>query len=120
MEEDGLNLIEGMFECCVILRRTPEGDALGGYGGGWTEGGEFDAAILKDGDAAGIEGQRATLRERLTVVTPEGVALGFHDVFRRRSDGAVFRVIGDNRDVAPPGPSTVQIARVQCERWDLS
>lgn len=120
MEEAGVNLIEGMFVRCVALRRAPEGDAMGGYGGGWTEDGEFDAAILKRGDAVGIEGQRAALEERFIAVIPEGVALRFHDVFRRRSDGAVFRVIGDNGDAAAPGPSTVRITRVPCERWDLS
>ena len=115
-----MSMIEGMFERCVALRQQTDADGVGGWDGAWQEGESFDAAILKDGETAETEGQRQVLRERFTAVVPKGVALGFHDVFRRLSDGAVFRVTGDGRDAAAPEESTVMIAKVKCERWVLT
>lgn len=119
MEADRVSLIEGMMSRCVLMDRDAAADGLGGYGGEWTEGAAFEAAILKNGSGEKTEGQRRVSDERFTVVTGPGVALGYRQAFKRVSDGQVFRVTGDARDAAAPEMATIGIQKASCERWVL-
>ena len=57
--------------------------------------------------------------EIYTVVTKKSFLLDYHDVFRRISDGQIFRVTGMAKDSEAPARSSVQIAKVTAERWEL-
>ena len=50
----------------------------------------------------------------------KGQTLQFHDVFRRLSDGYVFRVTDNIQDSETPARATFQIGQVHAERWDLT
>ena len=45
--------------------------------------------------------------------------LEYHDVFRRLSDGKIFRVTSDGDDVQTPKSATFQFSRVTAEEWEL-
>ena len=63
--------------------------------------------------------EKLGVTEVYTVVTAKGFGLAYHDVFRRNSDGQVFRVTGNQRDSEAPEASTVRIGKVSAERWEL-
>lgn len=112
-----MNLIESMMEKCVMMDKTSVSDTLGGFSYTWTDGAEFDAAVIKDKSPVVTLAEVQDANEQYTVVTRESVALDFHDVFRRLSDGAVFRVTGYARDTQAPAMNTVKIVKVTAERW---
>lgn len=114
-----MGLIDGMLARCVHLSRPETPDGLGGYEGEWVEGEPFDAVLIKVAEAQGSRGERPVLQEKFTAVVSAQEPLHYHDVFRRLSDGAVFRAIGDAADAAAPEASTVKIAKALCERWAL-
>lgn len=113
-----MTLIESMMTDCVRLILTAESDGHMGHWNTWNEGGHFCAAVIKNAQQAVTEAEKPAVSEPYTVVVPAGTVLAFHDAFRRVSDGATFRVLGDVRDTQAPGQSSVQIAKVPAERWE--
>lgn len=114
-----MTLIESMMSPCTRLVRVATPDDYLGHRTRWEDGETFQAAVLKGKQPPVLEAERPDAAEEYTVVTYTSTALSFDDVFRRQSDGAVFRVTGYSRDAAPPPMSTVQICKVPAERWDL-
>ena len=120
MEEgDVLNLLESMFEACCILTPTRTDDLYGSHTDAWADGAKFDAAIIKNNTTEATIAEKQGITEIFTVVVRKGFPLEYHAVFRRISDGQIFRVTSDVRDSAAPAASTVQIAKVTAERWEL-
>lgn len=114
-----MTLLERMMEPCVRLYREEEPDGLGGRVGAWREGEGFDAALIKPRDSIRVEGQKQEAAERWTLAAPAGVSLAFHEAFRRRSDGRVFRVTVATRDAPVPDGSLLRLALGACEGWAL-
>ena len=54
---------------------------------------------------------------RYAVLTPRAVALRFHDVFRRLSDGATFRVLSSENHTPPS--AGLDLRSVKAERWEV-
>lgn len=115
-----MSLIDTMMEKCTMLDRQTVSDGLGGFTHQWTDGAAFDAAIVKDNTLAGRVAEKDGVTEVYTVTVPKGLTLEFHDVFRRESDGAVFRVTSNIRDSEAPAVSTIRIGQVSAERWTLT
>lgn len=118
MEEgELLSLLDSMMEKCIFLNHTKAKDGYGGYTDSWTDGVEFNATIIKNNSTQAIIAERQDVKEIFTVVINSGMTLDYHDVFRRESDGQVFRVTGDSTDSEAPDASTVKIGKVTAEKW---
>jgi hypothetical protein len=115
-----LSLLDSMAEECRYMNHIREDDEVGSSVEYWTEGSKFLAAIIKDATTEAIIAEREGIKEIFTVVVKKGVALDFHDVFKRVSDGQIFRVTGTTADNAAPEASTVRIAKVTAEKWVLT
>ena len=113
-----MSLLDSMKTPCVKLLRADTGDGLGGYASAWAEGEEFDAVIRKDSTSRHAQAQQMREAEAFTVIVDGSVSLSCHDVFRRRADGALFRMTGCTRDSQAPRRSTVPVAKAPCERWE--
>lgn len=114
-----MSLLDSMMEKCVYLNHTRTDDAYGSSVDAWTEGSQFDAAIIKNSTIEATIAERQGVTEIFMVVTRRSFLLDYHDVFRRVSDGQIFRVTGMAKDSEAPDASTVQIAKVTAERWVL-
>ena len=119
VEEGGIlsNALVQMMSECRILNRTTAKDGFGGYRETFTEGNTFRAAIAKTRAVDQQIAEKDRLGEEFTVVVDEGTILNYHDVFKRLSDNAIFRVISNSTDSTAHPASTVRIARVAAERW---
>lgn len=115
-----MSLLDSMMEQCVMLDKTSVSDGMGGFEYVWTEGATFQATIIKQSSPTVTVAEQQGVSEQYNVITPTGAKLDFHDVFRRVSDGATFRVTGHIRDTQAPAASTVQIAKVTAERWEIT
>ena len=112
-----MSLLDSMMEECVLMDKVSVSDGMGGFYYTWTDGAKFSATIIKQGSPIVTVAEQQGVNEQYNVITPTGAALDFHDVFRRVSDGAIFRVTGRIRDTQAPAASSVQIAKVTAERW---
>ena len=110
-------LIEQSMTDCVMLWESGVPDGLGGEKAIWTPGAAFRAAITKDNTVAARMAEKQGVTERYTVTTAPGAELDFHKVFRRLSDGQVFRVTSNGADSRPPACATFDFKQVTAERW---
>ena len=114
-----MTLIEGMMESCVMMDKTSAPDGMGGFTYKWVDGAEFSATFIKASSPEITLAEMQGASEQYTVVTYSNVTLDYHDVFKRTSDNAVFRVTGFNRDAEAPEVSSIQISKVTAERWTI-
>lgn len=112
-------LIDGYLQSCVMLTKKRVPDGQGGFEAIWTDGDEFDAAIVKDRSLQARVAEKQGVSSVYTITTARGVALEYHEVFRRISDGATFRVTSDYTDSRPPNVATFDFEQVTAERWEL-
>ena len=112
-------LITYMMEPCALMekKRTPDGE--GGFLVEWSDGTEFEAAIVNDQTMQARIAEKDGVTSVYTVTTKRGTVLDYHDVFRRVSDGAIFRVTSNGVDKQSPNFGTLDIAQVTAERWEL-
>ena len=115
-----MSLIDEAMTTCVMIDRTTLPDGEGGTVTNWIEGAAFNAAITFDNSieakAAAVQG----VTSLYTVTVPKRVKLEYHDVFRRLSDGKVFRVTSDGDDKITPERASFQFAQGSAEEFALA
>ena len=115
-----MSLIDEAMTPCVMIDRTTQPDGEGGTVTNWIEGAAFNAAITFDNSieakAAAVQG----VTSLYTVTVPKRVKLEYHDVFKRLSDGKVFRVTSDGDDKITPERASFQFAQVSAEEFVLA
>ena len=117
-----VNLMESMMEPCIMMDKATISDGAGGFDTAWVEGARFNAFVRKETAPELIVAEKEGVKETFTVVVMKGVPLEYHDVFKRVSDGAVFRLTSNVLDDAAPEAASppVKIAKAGCERWELT
>lgn len=115
-----VGLMNDFADECTLMEKVRVPDGEGGWFTKWMDGPKFNAAITHDttldARVAESQGMMATYK----VTTDKGTTLDFHDVFRRDSDGQIFRVKSDGRDVKTPPTATFQVSQVDAEEWELA
>ncbi len=113
-------LIDEFKVACTLLERRSVSDGEGGFTTSWVDGAEFQAAIVRDTTATVRIAEQEGFTNVYTVTVGRNVPLEFHDVFRRASDGQVFRVTSNADDVQTPSVASFQFQQVSAEEWTLS
>lgn len=114
-----MSLLSQMMDQCKILNHIRQDDEFGGYTDTWTEGATFYAAIAKNGSPEQLVAEQQGISEQFTVVVDQDFSLDYHDVFKRLSDDSIFRVTSRTQDSTAHPASTIKIAKVTAERWEL-
>ena len=115
-----MSLLDKMKDACVMMVKTSVSDGMGGFIVSWVDGASFDAVIRKDSAPEIRVAEQQGVDEQFTVIVSKSTTLAFGDVFKRVSDGAIFRMTSNTLDAAAPGVSSVQIAKGTAERWVLA
>ena len=115
-----MSLIDAFKTACVLMEKNRIPDGEGGWSSTWTEGPRFDAAIVKDTTLNARVAEKEGMTAVYTVTTDKSLPLDFHDVFRRLSDGKVFRITEDSTDKETPDVATFQFHQVRAEEWALA
>lgn len=117
-----MSLIDAfMTPCCFMdKQRTPDGE--GGFITSYKEGAKLEAAIVLDQSLAARVAEKEGVKNLYTITTRKTVTLEFHDVIKRLSDGAYFRITSDGTDKSSPNiqNSLLDIRQVTAERWELT
>ena len=114
-----MSLLTEAMEACTMMDRTSTPDGYGGLDYTWAPGATFMAAIVLDNSTqakiAAVQGVTALY----TVTTRKNINLQYHDVFRRESDGKIFRVTSDGDDKKTPASASLNMRQVSAEEWKL-
>ena len=113
------SLLDSVTEEMQIINRTIVEDGYGGYMTVWANGVKFNAAMSVDNSTQGLTARAQGVTAVYTVLTPKSMNLQFHDVFRRLSDGKIFRVKTDGDDNKTPPIASLDMRSVRAEEWTL-
>lgn len=115
-----MSLIDNMMDKCILLDkvRTPDGE--GGYYTEWKEGADIDVAITLDTTMQARTAEKEGVTSLYTLTTKKNVPLNFHDVIKRKKDGAIFRVTSNANEKVSPMVSSLDMHQVNGERWELT
>ena len=108
-----------LSETCVLLEKKRTPDGAGGWLTKWEAGAEFKAAIVMDTTMQSRIAEKEGVTSIYTVTTRKATPLSFHDVFRRESDGTIFRATSNGNDKQSPNVGTMDMCQVTAERWEL-
>lgn len=120
MEENTtMSLLTEAMEKCTMMDKKTEPDGYGGYISNWVDGATFDAAITFNSSMEARVAEKQGVTSMYTVTTSKAMTLEYHDVFKRVSDGKVFRVTSDGDDNYTPKSATLDMRQVTAEEWSL-
>lgn len=115
-----MSLLSEAMENCVILNKQTTQDTYGGYITTWADGAEFKAAITFDTSLEARVADKQGVSSLYTVTTSRSLTLEYHDVFRRVSDGKIFRVTSDGDDKYTPRSAGLNMRQVTAEEWSIN
>lgn len=113
-------LYENFMVPCRMIDRNTVDDGQGGFTTTWTEGAQFRAAIVKEKTLAARVAEKQGVTEVYTITTEKSAKLMFHDVFKRLSDGMIFRVTSNAKDGETPKMASFSFEQVSAEKWVLT
>lgn len=114
-----MSLLAEAMDDCTMLDKTSVADGLGGYYRTWRDGVQFLAAVTFNTSMEARIADKQGVKSLYTVITSKNMTLEYHDVFRRESDGKIFRVTSDGDDQYTPKSATLDMRVVTAEEWSL-
>lgn len=114
-----MSLLDEAMEKCIMIDKRTVSDGYGGYTTEWVDGAEFTAAIVLDSSLQAKVAEQQGVTGIYTITTRKALNLQFHDVFRRKSDGKIFRVTSDGDDKHTPASAGLNMRQVSAEEWSL-
>lgn len=114
-----MSLLLSAMEDCTIINKSTVDDGYGGYVTVWTDGANFKGAIVLNNSIEARIAEQQGVTALYTVTTSRALNLQYHDVFRRISDGKIFRVTSDGDDKKTPASATLDMRQVSAEEWRL-
>ena len=115
-----MSLLDYMMDECVFMNKAKVPDGQGGFITEWTEGAPIMVAIVHDASTQAKIAEKEGVTSLYTLTTFRENELEFHDVIKRLSDNAIFRVTSNSHDKLSPKVSTLNMAQVSAERWELT
>ena len=115
-----MSLLDEYMESCIIYDKRTVPDGYGGYTVEWVEGAPFNAAITLDSSIEARRAEKEGVTGLYTITTSKSLNLQYHDVFKRVSDGKIFRVTSDGDDNHTPASATLDMRQVSAEEWELT
>lgn len=115
-----MSLLSEAMERCTMLDKTTIPDGYGGYTPAYVDGATFQAAITFDTSIEARAAEQQGVKSLYTVTTRKSMTLEYHDVFRRESDGKIFRVTSDGDDKHTPKSAGLNMRQVTAEEFVIS
>ena len=113
-------LIDCIMVPCEFMVSKREPDGSGGYVTTWETGNKIMAAINRDDSTEARIAEAAGTVRKYTVTVRRDTNLKYHDVIKRLSDGATFRITSDNGENKTPRCAALDMAQSTAEAWRLT
>lgn len=111
-------LTDSMEKCVMIDKRTVDSPS-GGFETIYVDGAAFFASVSVNNTVEAKIAEKMGVTELYKVITGKEDNLHYHDVFRRESDGQVFRVTSNGDDTKTPKSATLDMRVVTAEKYEL-
>lgn len=114
-----MSLLDDYMENCVMIDKTTVSDGRGGFDYAFVDGAEFQAAITLDNSIQAKIAEQQGVTGVYKVTTTKSINLQYHDIFKRVSDGKIFRATSDGDDNKTPVSATLNMRQVSAEEYTL-
>lgn len=114
-----MSLLSDAFEECVMLDKISYSDGYGSVKQTYVSGAIFYAAITFNSSMQARIAQKQDVSSLYTVTTKRATTLMFHDVFKRKRDGKIFRVTSDGDDEYTPKSASLDMRQVTAEEFTI-
>lgn len=114
-----MSLLNEAMTDCQMIHKITEDDGYGGEITRWIGGSKFKAALYLNTSVEAKTAMAAGVTDLYTVTTLKSKKLDYHDVFKRLSDGRIFRVTSDGEDKKTPESAGLNMRQVSAEEWSL-
>lgn len=104
---------------CVLLVKTRQDDPVGGYQTVWADGIEFDAAWEYESAPEIVVAEQQGVSRIYRIYIDPTLDLEYHEVFRRKDNGQIYRVTNPGTDRRTPSFSRINKRLIEVEKWDL-
>ena len=101
-------------DACMMDKRT-ESDGMGGIVVTWADGAPFRAGFIRNSSTEARIAYQNGIRELFTIVFSDMLELLPNDRVKRISDGKVFRITSDSRDMTTPEQSDMHFREADAE-----
>lgn len=115
-----MSLIDEMMTPCAYMQKVKESDGEGGLITTWEQGATFDACVVIENSTLGMIAEALKENKTYRITFNQNVTLEKGDVIKRLNDGATFKITSESVDISSPSVSSLNIAQVTAERWDLA
>ena len=92
---------------------------MGGYRTVWTVGVAFDAAWEYESAPEIIVAEKQGVARTYRIYVDKTLDLDYHEVFRRKDNGQIYRVTNPGTDRMTPGFSRLNRRLIEVEQWPL-
>lgn len=110
------SLLHDAMEEFKFLDEKTAPDGFGGQVSTWSEGAKFVAAAIYDQSLQANVAETQGVSSLWTVTLPINVRMDFHKVFKRISDGKIFRCTSKDFKETPKAAS-FNIRQIRAEEW---
>ena len=114
-----MSLLDAAFETCTIIDKVSRPDGQGGTINVWVDGAEIQAAIAFNSSMQARMAEKQGVTALYTVTTRKNVNLEYRTVFRRESDGKIFRITSDGQDNHTPASAALNMRNYNAEAYEL-
>ena len=112
-----MSLMSAAFEDCVTLIPTLTPDSAGSQTVTWAEGVPFKAAFDFQASMEARIAEKQGVTGLWDIYVERSVNLEFHNVFKRKSDGQIFRVTSKDDKKTPKGAG-LNLRLLAAEEWE--
>lgn len=110
-------LWEDFQEACKLQVKTSTADGQGGFVTSLADGDSFDASIVKKTSPEERVAEKRGVLATYIVTTATKMLL-YNNIFKRVSDGKLFRVTSNYTDSKPPAMASFDFYQVTAEEYE--
>ena len=116
-----MSLLDEAMQECVLMNKITLSDGYGGRIDAWAESGfTFSAAIVYNTSVQARVAEQQGIKNMYTVTTSKIVKLNFNEIFKRLSDGKLFRITSDGADNKTPESASLDMRQYTAEEYVMA
>lgn len=114
-----MSLLEQAYEPLTIINRLTVNDGYGGTETVWDDGATINGALVFNNSNLAKIAQSLGSMASYTLTVKKDIDLDFHEVFRRESDGKIFRITSNSDDNKTPKSAGLNMRQYDVEEFTI-
>ena len=115
-----MSLLDEFTQQFVMMEKSKRADGEGGFINTWTEGITFSMPQAHESTIEAQIAEKDGTASTYYFLPDKGLHFDYHDVFKRLSDGQIFRVTTESGEDVTPQMSSLNRTKITAEKWVLT